>query len=64
MLSLILAAFMGALIGAFVYQCLSLLVRHARRPRLEFEIRSEAPLLSRQCTMKLLVRCLSDNELT
>jgi hypothetical protein len=45
MLSLILAAFMGSLIGAFVYQCLSLLVRHARRPRLEFEIRSEEPFV-------------------
>lgn len=45
MLSLSLAVFMGALIGAFVYQCLSFLVRHARRPRLEFEIRSEGPFV-------------------
>jgi hypothetical protein len=45
MLSLILAAFMGALLGAFVYQCLSLLLRHARRPPLEFEIRSEGPFV-------------------
>jgi hypothetical protein len=42
---LILCAFIGGLIGAFVYQWISLFVRHRRRPRLEFQIRNEAPFI-------------------
>jgi hypothetical protein len=44
-MELIFSAFIGAFIGAAIYQCLLSLVRHRRRPRLEFRINCEDPLI-------------------